>query len=347
MFDYIPIVSDRMVLAIMKNGIQTDGLDLYFRPFTKYSWIMVGITIIVFVVILQCLKHLIKFSILQNTDILSKTNRVVIFIAWSCYVLIEVYYEGALTMFFTTESGIPFQSIKDVMKAYPEWRLLMRNGFEAYYIDYVDAGNVDYIQYWDRVQQNPEGNTFSSVGSAIATHSKDRVVIHDLQGAIDTYAKYGKSDTMDHLSIFAKGRTEWYGLIVTENSPLGPMLKHGAKQMHERGVFDYLKAKWLGGEKRCRTLSDISSSNMVLTFQHVSFIFLVFGSSVALCIVLFLLEIGKRYFLQEVENSNPNSTLLKKFRSKTNVKDKDLINDRKPRKISIFNLVWNVERSLL
>ena len=176
-------------------------------------------------------------------------------------------------------------------------------------------------------------------------HGKERVVIHDLQGAIDTYSNYGKSDTMDHLSIFAKGRTEWYGLIVTENSPLGPMLKHGAKQMHERGMFDYLKAKWLGGEKRCRTLSDISSSNMVLTFQHVSFIFLVFGSSVALCIVLFLLEIGKRYFLQEVENSNPNSTLLNKFRSKTNVNDKDLINDRKPRKISIFNLVWNVERS--
>ena len=149
MFDYIPIVSDRMVLAIMKNAIQTDGLDLYFRPFTKYAWIMVGITIIVFVVILQCLNHHIKFSDLPNTDILSKTNRVVIFIAWSCYVLIEVYYEGALTMFFTTESGIPFQSIKDVMKAYPEWRLLMRNGFEAYYIDYVDSGNVDYIKFWN------------------------------------------------------------------------------------------------------------------------------------------------------------------------------------------------------
>ena len=347
MFDYIPIVSDRMVLAIMKKGIQTNGLDLYFRPFTKYAWIMVGITIIIFVVILYCLNHLMKFAILPNTDILSKTNRVVIFIAWSCYVLIEVYYEGALTMFFTTESGVPFQSIKNVMNAYPEWRLLMRKGFEAYYIDYVDAGNVDYIKFWDRVQQNPEENTFSSVGSAIATHSKDRVVIHDLQGAIDTYAKYGRSDTMDHLSIFAKGRTEWYGLIVTENSPLGPMLKHGAKQMHERGMFDYLKAKWLGGEKRCRTLSDISSSNMVLTFQHVSFIFLVFGTSVALSIVLFLVEIGKRYLLQEVENSNHNSALSKKFPSNSNLDEKDLANDRKPRKISIFNLVWNVERSLL
>ena len=94
------------------------------------------------------------------------------------------------------------------------------------------------------------------------------------------------------------------------------MLKPGAKQMHERGMFDYLKSKWLGGEKKCRTLNDISSSNMVLTFQHVSFIFLVFGSSVALSIVLFLLEIGKRYFLKEVENSKRNSTPSKKFLAK-------------------------------
>ena len=51
MFDYIPVVTDRMVLAIMKNSIRRSPLDLYFRPFAKSVWVMIGtilVTIIIF-----------------------------------------------------------------------------------------------------------------------------------------------------------------------------------------------------------------------------------------------------------------------------------------------------------
>ena len=147
MFDYIPIVTDSMVLAIMKRAIQRDSWGLYFRPFMKEAWIMIGATTVTIFITLLIISYLAKH--LKNESlILKKSYRVVIFIAWIFFLLTEVYYEGALTMFFTTEIGIPFNSIKDVMRSYPDWRLMMRSGFEAYYIDHVDSGDIDYIIYY-------------------------------------------------------------------------------------------------------------------------------------------------------------------------------------------------------
>ncbi len=45
--------------------------------------------------------------------------------SWYFFVLINAFYGGALTMFFTTKTTIPFATIKDVMRAYPDWKLMM------------------------------------------------------------------------------------------------------------------------------------------------------------------------------------------------------------------------------
>ena len=230
MFDYVPIVTDKMVLGIMKNAMDRGALDLYSRPFTKNAWTVVYATIVIIAITLVTLSQLGRY-LTSRDKLLSRTKRIVIFLASSCYLLLEVYYEGALTMFFTTELDVPFSSIKEVMKAYPDWRLLMRSGFEAYYINHVEAGDEDYVKFWKRVKTQPEKNTFSGIEDAISKHSRSPVVIHDLQGAIDTYSNSGKGDAMNHIAIFDRGRTEWYGLIVTENSPLGPVLQYGAKIM--------------------------------------------------------------------------------------------------------------------
>ena len=45
--------------------------------------------------------------------------------AWLFFVLLNAYYGGALTMFFTSEIPIPFNTIEQVMDAYPTWKLKM------------------------------------------------------------------------------------------------------------------------------------------------------------------------------------------------------------------------------
>ena len=53
------------------------------------------------------------------------------FSSWTFFVLLNAYYGGALTMFFTSEVSIPFTNIYDVMKSYPTWKLKMRAGEEV------------------------------------------------------------------------------------------------------------------------------------------------------------------------------------------------------------------------
>ena len=60
----------------------------------------------------------------------SLSLKVAIFTAWSFFVLINAYYGGALTMFFSTEASIPFNSIAEVMRN-KEYKLIHQMGREC------------------------------------------------------------------------------------------------------------------------------------------------------------------------------------------------------------------------
>lgn len=49
------------------------------------------------------------------------------------FILINTFYGGAMTMFFTSEVSLPFETIRDVMKNYPSWNLMVNGGNEAIY----------------------------------------------------------------------------------------------------------------------------------------------------------------------------------------------------------------------
>ena len=78
--------------------------------------------LVVFIIILICIIVPYAFiSYYENTDgyNIASTS------GWTFFLLLNAFYGGALTMFFTSEIRIPFTSIEDVMKQYPAWRLLM------------------------------------------------------------------------------------------------------------------------------------------------------------------------------------------------------------------------------
>ena len=49
------------------------------------------------------------------------------------FILINTFYGGAMTMFFTSEITLPFETIRDVMRTYPTWNLMVNTGNEAIY----------------------------------------------------------------------------------------------------------------------------------------------------------------------------------------------------------------------
>ena len=148
---------------------------------------MIGITFFASFAVLIILSTLCK-TLGEECIILRKVHRGVLFTTWVFYILLHAYYTGALTMFFSTEVEVPFFSIKDAMSAYPNWRLMMRWGNEAYYIDYVDIGDSEYIKFWDRVKRKPAETVFRSIEEVMQKHKDDPVIIHDLLGSIDIYS---------------------------------------------------------------------------------------------------------------------------------------------------------------
>ena len=298
MFDFIQIVDDRMVLAIMKQSVVRDAWRLLLKPFRINSWVMIIVTLFILIVAVKGLSFLHKHS-RKHAATLTKFHKLVVFMTWLFFIITEIYYEGGLTMFFATKISIPFHSIKDVMQSYPDYKLMMRKGFEAYYIDYVDDGDQDFATFWKRVQQNPNESVFLSIEQVLQDHEHNPVVIHDLQGAIDAYGKYGNPGMSEKLEVFYKGRSEYYSLIVTENSPLGPMLQHGTKVFFESGVIDHLSAKWLGRQNRIRSSSENeASAKKSLDINDMSLAFLTYATIILLCFVIFLGEVIFRKFWQ-------------------------------------------------
>ncbi len=103
------------------------------------------------------------------------------------FVLINAYYGGAMTMFFTSERKIHMESIRDVLRD-ETWELIIQKGCwlayhktlnrqcgvqsffsgnEALYLYYRDAGDPDYLSLFDRIRDYPEDTLYDNVGHGL------------------------------------------------------------------------------------------------------------------------------------------------------------------------------------
>ena len=56
-----------------------------------------------------------------------------------------------------------FNDIKDAMNLYPRRKLMMREGYDIYFQHYVESGDKDYVEFWNRVKNNPRETVFAHV----------------------------------------------------------------------------------------------------------------------------------------------------------------------------------------
>ena len=61
-----------------------------------------------------------------------KANSIIEVSLWFFFVLINAYYGGALTMFFVSEITLPFNTLRDVLKAFPSWNFVFIDGLESF-----------------------------------------------------------------------------------------------------------------------------------------------------------------------------------------------------------------------
>ena len=95
------------------------------RPFRQETWqVIIAVSALIFTTLL--VSHLIGFKVENEVS-----KRILLFFTWSFFVLIDAYYGGALTMFFASEVSLPFEGLREVIKAVPDWTLVYIEGYDA------------------------------------------------------------------------------------------------------------------------------------------------------------------------------------------------------------------------
>jgi hypothetical protein len=121
LFDFVPVSKEKFILTYIPKPPEVD-YGLYIRPFRVEAW--KAIFAVIFVGFLSF--ALTQFTAKSYGIIIS--SRIVMFFGWSFFLLINAYYGGALTMFFVSEIALPFETMRDVLKATPFWTLLFFDG---------------------------------------------------------------------------------------------------------------------------------------------------------------------------------------------------------------------------
>jgi hypothetical protein len=93
---------------------------LFLRPFTTHSWI--AILAVLFCLFLPFIMSRTVLKV-QDAEDLAAT-RILAFISWTFMLLVNSYYGGALTMFFTSAAALPFTTVAEGLKMYPDWKMV-------------------------------------------------------------------------------------------------------------------------------------------------------------------------------------------------------------------------------
>ena len=197
-----------------------------------------------------------------------------------------------MTMFFSTETTATFETVTEIIRSYPEWKLNIREGNEMLYYQKAEAGNKDFQVFWNRVKNEPKNTIFSSIDDAIRRISDEQVVIHLSDKLLRQYFMENPTKTKPK-TVSLKGQKRIENMIVTDNSPLGPILTHGCNKLLERGVIDILDEKWIGKPVTSESKAGGAAAD-VLSIGQVMMSFVFIGTGIILSL---LVLIGEDIFL--------------------------------------------------
>ena len=191
----------------------------------------------------------------------SNGQQLMIFTTWMFFVFLNAYYGGALTMFFTGPTIIPFQTERDVIRAYPDWTIWVRSAQQHHIYTHVLKGDPDYTKLWERYSDNPDGTVYNSEKEGLEIISSGKHVIMSDETKLMGYLK--KNPTDQKLFYFAYSKWQYRNLLFYKNSPVLPMFNQAGQYMREKGIIDQLHLKWIGAGNKNEGAS--MSETMVLS----------------------------------------------------------------------------------
>ena len=228
---------EEKVLVLIPKVPNID-FGIFTRPLTTSAW--GGIVGVILLTLLT--SSFINYNGLEDAF----DSRIWATSIWLFFVLLNSFYGGAMTMFFANDITLPFENTRDVIRAYPEWTLLMRKDTEPNYTPYVDNQDPDYVAFMDRVNSNPEAMTYDTMEEGIRRLTNGHTVIHVAKEWLNSViSKNPKVVASQRLFIFGnQKKASPGGIIFTLNSPLRPLFDRAITRLRESGAYNFLERKW-------------------------------------------------------------------------------------------------------
>jgi hypothetical protein len=190
------------------------------------------------------LANVVTFYVTPNSNN-SNGKQIMFTTLWYFFVLLNVFYGGALTMFFTSTITIPFEGIVDVMREYPDWKLMFKAGSEVDF-SLPASDDPDYAEYWTRAQLYPEEARFNTIKEGLDMMNNDRIVLSIQDSLLKGYFRANPFH-VQRLDIFSTVEIGYSCLTFSFNSPLKAIFEKSITDTREKGVQHNLQIQWIGG----------------------------------------------------------------------------------------------------
>ena len=136
-------VDTREHVLVATPNVHNIDIGLFLRPLTTSAWRgIVGLLLVIYLT-----SFVIKS---RDSDETPAYQQILAISTGLFFVLLNSFYGGAMTMFFATDITLPFDNIREVIQASPEWELLLRKGMESTYTTYIEQQDTDYTAFMDR-----------------------------------------------------------------------------------------------------------------------------------------------------------------------------------------------------
>ncbi len=73
---------------------------------------------------------------------------------WTFFLLVQAFYAGALTMFFSSSTDIPFSSAREGLLLYPRWKMVLPTD-ERVLVDFLakEARDPPFVEFYQRSEE--------------------------------------------------------------------------------------------------------------------------------------------------------------------------------------------------
>ncbi|XP_059083507.1 uncharacterized protein LOC131880816 [Tigriopus californicus] len=278
LLDMEPVQMTDFVLAVVPKTL---GVDLKFfqHPFSIDAW--QGILLVAFLICVTIIPPSLLLGNYENTDAYNWAS----LSAWSFFLLINSFYCGALTMFFSTKAAPPFSQFHEVVQAYPTWILKTPLGSDIFFHAKAKSGDPSFKAFYERMVHKPEETTFTDAALVLKKMDAKHIAII----ASTNQLKYTYETNLDlttPLDILTTLNKAWNNIILKKHSPLSPIIRRGMNSLRDHALLQRVMSRWFGFDIPKAS----ESSLMALGMGHTLLVYFIMMSACLLSLTLLSME---------------------------------------------------------